>query len=233
MAWKPFIDVLWTAGIGLQGLLGVVLLAQKAWKRYPLFTIYSLFGLFVSATFYFLQGYSKIFFYGYWSAEAIAIVLGFGVVYEVFQHLFSNHKSILKQARLIFRWTAVALSCAALYVVLVQAPAASVLCNGVLVLEEAIRVVELGLLMFLFAASLALGFDWRHADFGIALGLGLFVAVELVVVTLRSQIGSRTSQWEVLNVVRILAFDTSLLVWLAYLLAPERAAGGKSFAVRL
>ena len=224
--WKPFIDVLWVAGIGLQGMLGVVLLTKKAWKTYPLFTTYSLFSLFASITSFFLQGYRKIYFYSYWLEEAITIVLGLGVVYEVFRHLFSNHKALLKRARLIFACTFVALFCVALSVVLVQALPDSMLRNRVLIFEEAIRVVELGLLMFLFAAALALGLPWRQAEFGIALGLGLFVAVELAVVALLTQV-DYGPQWKLLNVVRILAFDTSLVVWLHYLLAPEKAANGR------
>jgi hypothetical protein len=154
----------------------------------------------------------------------MAMILGFAVVYEVFQHLFSAHKALLKLAGLIFRWTVAALFCLALVVILVQSPGASSLGKAVLVLEEATRIVEVGLLMFLFGASAAFGLHWRQAEFGIALGLGLFVAIQLTTVTLLSQLGK--SAWEVLNVVRIFAFDTSLLVWLGYLLAPERATSG-------
>jgi hypothetical protein len=221
MTLKSFIDASSLTGIGLQGVLAVVLVGRKAWKRYPLFTIYSLFALVGAVTLYLLQGRRSIFFYSYWIEEAIAIVLGFGVVYEIFQHLFSAHKALLKLARLIFHWTVVALFCVAVSVVLVQAPVASMLRNGVLIFEEATRVVEVGLLMFLFAASAAFGLHWKQAEFGIALGLGLFVAVELTAVTLRSQFAAQ-STWNALNLVRILAFNTSLLVWLGYLLAPER-----------
>jgi hypothetical protein len=175
---------------------------------------------------YLVQQSRMLFFYGYWIGEAITILLGFGVVYELFRHLFSTHKARLKLARLIFRWTLVGLFCLAVSVVLAQPPVADMVRNGVLVLEEATRVVELGLLMVLFAASAAFGLHWKQAEFGIALGLGLFVAVELVATTLRSQIGLQRLQWQALDVVRILAFNTSLLVWLGYLLAPERATSG-------
>jgi hypothetical protein len=221
MTLKSLIDALWVAGIVLQGALAVVLLGRRAWRRFPLFTAYSLFVFVVSVAFYFLQRRPAIFFYVYWIEEAIAMILGFGVVYEVFQHLFSTHKALLKLAGLIFKLTVAALFCVALIVVIVQSPGASSLSKAVLVLEEATRIVEVGLLMFLFGASAAFGLHWKQAEFGIALGLGLFVAVQLTTVALRSQIGLQA--WQVLNVVSIVAFNTSLLVWLAYLLAPERA----------
>jgi hypothetical protein len=220
MTLKSLINVLTLAGTVLQGVLLVVLLSRKAWRRYPLFTSYALFGFVVSLLFYFLQRRPTIFFYSYWIQEAIAIVLGFCVVYEIFQHLFSTHKALLRLASLIFRWTVATLFCLALVVVLVKSPGASSLSKAVLVVEEATRIVEVGLLMFLFGASAAFGLHWKQAEFGIALGLGLFVAVQLATVTLRSQVGMQA--WEVLNVVSILAFNTSLLVWLGYLLAPER-----------
>jgi len=214
------------AGMVLQGVLSLVLLGRKAWRHFPVFTSYALFSFIMSVSVYLLQHQPKmVAFYSYWICEAITIVLGFGVVYEVFRHLFSNYKSVLKQARLGLRWTFVAFFCVALYVILVQAPPATIR-NGVLIFEEAIRVVELGLLIFLFAAALALGLHWRQAEFGIALGLGFFVAIELATVALRNQAGCG-SQWQALNVVRILSFDTSLLVWLVYLLAPERGTGGE------
>lgn len=221
---KSLIEAFWIAGMALQGGLCLVLLIKKAWKHFPLFTSYSLFSFITTVSIYAVQHTPKLFFYTFWIGEAITIVLGFGVVYEIFLHLFSTHKALLKLARLIFRWTIVALFCIALSVVLVQAPFTTMLRNSVLVFEEATRVVEVGLLMFLFAASAAFGLHWRQAEFGIALGLGLFVAVELAAATLRSQMHSHAGwPWEVLNLVRILAFNTSLLVWLGYLLAPERA----------
>ncbi|HET9284595.1 MAG TPA: hypothetical protein VFR24_21785 [Candidatus Angelobacter sp.] len=217
---KSLIDGLTLAGAVLQGALALVLLGRKAWKRYPLFTCYAIFGFAVSMMFFFLQRRPTIFFYGYWIQEAITISLGFAVVYEIFKNLFSTHEALLKLAGLIFRWTATALLCLGVAVILVQSPGTIHLGKAVLVLEEATRVVEVGLLMFLFGASAAFGLHWKQAEFGIALGLGLYVAVQLATVALRSQIGVQA--WQVMNVVSILAFDSSLLVWLGYLLAPER-----------
>ena len=226
MAVKSFIGALSLTGLVLQGVLVVVLLGRKAWKRYPLFTCYTLSGFIVSTALYFLQQRTTVFFYSYWIGEAVAIGLGFAVVYEVFKSLFSTHQALLKLAGVIFRWTATALLCLGIVVILVQSPGAAHLSKGlllskaVLVLEEATRIVEVGLLMFLFGACAAFGLHWKQAEFGIALGLGMFAAVQLATVALRSQIGVQA--WQVMNVVSILAFDSSLLVWLGYLLAPER-----------
>src|SRR6185437_2423093 len=226
MTLKSFTEFLSVVGVVLQGALAIVLLGRKAWKRYPLFTAYALYSFIGGMMLYFVQRHRMIYLYSYWIEETIAMGLGFAVVYEVFKSLFSTHQALLKFAGLIFRWTAVALLCLGVVVILVQLPGATNaskiawFSKAAFVLEEATRVVEVGLLMFLFGASAAFGLHWKQAEFGIALGLGLYVAVQLATITLRSQLGLKA--WHIMDVVSILAFDTSLLVWLGYLLAPER-----------
>ena len=74
--------------------------------------------------------------------------------------------------------------------------------------------------MFLFLASSAFGLHWRQNEFGVALGLGMFAAAELITVTLIGHVSAATAQ--TLNLARSISFCISLLIWLGYLLAPER-----------
>jgi prepilin signal peptidase PulO-like enzyme (type II secretory pathway) len=99
-----------------------------------------------------------------------------------------------------------------------------------MVVAEATRIVEVGLFMFLFLFSSAFGLHWRENVFGIALGLGVFAAVDLINVTMRSQFGSGVA--EVMNLVRMTAFNLSLLLWTVYLLAPERATSSAEIPKR-
>jgi len=100
---------------------------------------------------------------------------------------------------------------------------APVIGSGVMIVAEAARFVEMGLLMFLFLFSSAFGMHWRAHVFGIALGLGLFVAVDLVSVTLRAHLGSGAPA-EVLKLAKGLTFCLSVLTWAGYLLSPERVS---------
>jgi hypothetical protein len=54
------------------------------------------------------------------------------------------------------------------------------------------------------------------------LGLGIFVSVELVAVTMRSQLSPATHN--AFAIVRGFAYITSLLVWGTYMLLPERVS---------
>ena len=222
MTLASIIHDLWIAGMASQGLLVAVLISKNVWKKLPLFTCYALVNCLATATSYFLQNRPVAFFYSYWIGETIGIVLGFAVVYEVFKHLFSVHGALLKLASVIFRFAAAGLLCVGLVVIFVQTPVGiGNIGKGILVVEQATRIIEVGLLMFLFGCSSAFGLHWKQSEFGIALGLGLFATVELTAVTLRAQVGAQA--WDVLNIVRILAFNVSLLIWVGYFLAPERA----------
>ena len=60
---------------------------------------------------------------------------------------------------------------------------------AVMAVEQAVRVIEVGLLMILFICSARLACIGNRAEFGIALGLGFFATVELLAVTLRPMVG--------------------------------------------
>jgi hypothetical protein len=55
------------------------------------------------------------------------------------------------------------------------------------------------------------------------LGLGIFVAVELFAVTMRVQFGVAITP--TFNLLRMISFDASLLIWLGYIALPERVTG--------
>jgi hypothetical protein len=214
---------LWIGGIALQILLAGILLAKRAWQKYPFFTAYIFFNLFETAATFSVYQIRGAYFYAFWICEAICIVLGLAVVREIFTNIFSPHAALRRLATLIFRVAVVVLillACGAIYE---QSGNARSIANGVLLASEATRIVELGLIMFLFLSSSAFGLHWRQNEFGIALGLGTCAAVELVNVTLMPHLSPATAQ--VFSLVRSLAYSCSLLIWLGYLLAPpERPA---------
>src|SRR5215467_3181682 len=102
MELKSLIGALSLAGMVLQGVLVAVLLGRKTWKRYPLFTIYGIFSFAMAVMLNILELraalFQHVYFYSYYIQEAIAMILGFCVVYEIFRHLFSTHRALLKLA---------------------------------------------------------------------------------------------------------------------------------------
>jgi hypothetical protein len=206
------------ASIALQVVLAAILLAKRAWRKYPMFAAYVFFTLFETVATFPGNRTSTAYFYSFWTCEAIGIVLGLAVVREIFTNIFAPHAALRRLATLIFRVAVVALiilACGAMYE---QSGNARSIARVLMLATDATRIVELGLIMFLILSSSEFGLHWRQSEFGIALGLGTCAAVELVNVTLMTHLSPEAQQ--VLSLVRSLSFNGSLLIWLGYLLAP-------------
>jgi hypothetical protein len=207
----------------LQFVLAGVLVYRRSWLTFPFFTFYAIFNFAHTLIALGLRTNPKTYFYVYWIGEAISIILGFLVLYEVFKSIFSQHSALRKIATLIFTISLVILACVAFFILIHAGPRLTGnLSRSVIVLEEATRTIEVGLLAVLFMCAGAFGLHWRQSVFGIALGLGIFVSVELIAVTLRSQASPAANNE--FAIVRILAYMTSLIVWGTYMLLPEHAS---------
>src|ERR1051326_8005774 len=143
----------WLTSIGVQVLLAAILLSKRVWQKYPIFCAYSLFNLFEAAITYAVFGNKLVFFYAYWACEAVGIVLGLGVVREIFANVFSPHLALRKLTRIVFRLALAGLVILAAVVLYLQSGNAHGMVKGVLLAAEAARLVEVGLIMFLFLAS--------------------------------------------------------------------------------
>jgi hypothetical protein len=207
--------------IVLQVLLAVVVLAKRAWRSYPAFSAYVFFSVLETAVNSVLNHHGEVYFYTFFALEAIGLVLGLAVVREIFTNLFSPHPALRKLATVTFRVAVMGLIVLACAVFFAESGNARGIYRGIVLAEEAARIVELGVIMFLFLSSSAFGLHWRQNEFGIALGLGTCAAVELFNVTLIPHVGKEAAQ--IFNLVRSLSFNLSLLIWLGYLLVPERA----------
>ncbi|HEY2115322.1 MAG TPA: hypothetical protein VGJ51_09535 [Candidatus Angelobacter sp.] len=206
--------------IVLQVLLAMVVLTKRTWRSYPAFSTYVFFSVFEAAFISVLRHRGIGYFYPFWACEAIGIVLGLAVVREIFTNLFSPHPALRKLATVTFRVAVVALIVLACTVFYAESGNARGIANGIMLAEEAARIVELGLIMFLFLSSSAFGLHWRQNEFGIALGLGTCAAVELFNVTLMTHVSREAAQ--IFSLVRSCSFNLSLVIWLGYLLVPER-----------
>src|SRR5437899_1730489 len=230
MSLQALIHDVWIVGIGVQALLVLAILAKRSWHKYPFFSAYVFFNLFEAAITYAVFRKGMVYFYTFWICEAIGIVLGLAVVREIFTNLFPPNPALLKLATMIFGVAVimlVVLACGAIYI---QSADARGMVNAILLAAEATRIVEVGLIMFLFLCSSAFGLHWRQSVFGIALGLGTWAAVDLVNVTMMPHASPTASL--VFSLIRVLAFTFSLLIWFGYLIAPEHATSSAEIPKR-
>jgi len=216
----------WVTGPILLVLTGGALVKRRLVSELPVFFAYVAFHVFRSAVLFavhVLQVRQRVsyadYFYAYWAAQAVSIALGFMVINEIYRKLFQNYDVIRRFGTILFGCAAVVLLVVAV-VTAASAPGADTLgvVRAVVLLERSVRVMQCGLLLFLFLLSFHFGLPWRNYLFGIAMGFGVFASIELIAVAVRAQVGVTGAN--VLAQVNSLAYAFGLVIWVCYLVAP-------------
>jgi hypothetical protein len=215
----------WFAAVLVQAMLAAVLFAKKLWRRFPFFVSYATANFLLGIALYavYVSRLPRIVYFDvYWLSEGIGLFLGLAVVSEIFKNLLTPYPALRRLAAQIFRGATVflvLLGCVLIYAQPVGEQ--SRIQAAFFLVEQVGRILEVGLLVFLFVFASVFGLHWRQYLFGIALGLGIFVTVELVAVTLRTQFGFHANS--IFSMIRAISFNLSMFIWISYLLAPELA----------
>src|SRR5438874_4556042 len=108
-----FSDVLWLAGGLGQFTAGSLLVRRKLVRQFQAFFSYLVFHVAEQILAIFLYRHfgraSWPYLYEYWAAQAIGIALRFGVIYEIFLHVFQPYEGLRQAGRVGFRWAAIVL----------------------------------------------------------------------------------------------------------------------------
>jgi hypothetical protein len=95
--------------------------------------------------------------------------------------------------------------------------------QAILTAQRCVRIIQVGMVLFLLFFAQYLGVSRRQHSFGIALGFGFFAMVELSLVAswVGDHLNSRSAE-----LVNMVAYNCTLLIWLGYVLAktPVREA---------
>ncbi len=125
----------------------------------------------------------------------------------------------------LFRWVTIGLLIAALALTVYAGGNRSDRSWFVMnMLDRTALILQAGLLAGLFLFSRYLTLSWRKQVFGIALGLGVYAIVDLVVAAILSQTG--ILHVRSLDYASMAAYHCSVLIWMFYLLARERSRPG-------
>jgi hypothetical protein len=215
---------LWLTPALVRVAIVAIMLRGKLHQQFPFFFTYTAYHVLQSGILlYLLQQEPWVYFYSYWSAQAISFVLGFAVIYEIVGHVLRSYEALWALGRKLFFGTAGLLVLLAVSTA-VDASTTSdynALMAWIFVAERGLRMVQCGLLASLIVFSGYFAITWRHHIFGIALGLGMYASVELAATAVRSEVG-----WighETYSLVTRVAYACATLIWAAYLLRPEPA----------
>ncbi len=153
-------------------------------------------------------------FYLYWVCSAVSVAFGFGVIHEVFVDVFRAFHTLRDLGTVLFKWAGlVMLLVAGVVSVSTNATDMPPWMQAIVTTQRCVRIVQVGMVLFLLFFAHYMGVSRRARSFGIALGFGTFAVVELALVA--SWVGNHLGNpW--VSLLNMTAYNASLLTWLGY-----------------
>src|SRR5689334_3065586 len=221
-------ELIWIASPILQLFCVFLLFKRKLLPQFRFLASFFVFNTIKAGVLYLCYHYSSpqswTYYSAYWVGTAMQDLFMIAVLYELFCAAFKPFAGLQDLAKVLFRWAAASIFFIA-FLVFVSIPSTqglkfNWLILGVYDFERIVRVMECALLMFLFIGSNHLGVSKRNRVFGFALGFGIDAFFQLIVYSAmaNAHISSLHSLGEILPVV----YFASLLIWVSYLVQPER-----------
>ena len=182
---KPFFYVLWAIHPILEVGIAALMFRRGLLRHFKFFFVYILAQLVTFAVLfpaYVWRSYSATF-YVYWCMNAVSVTCGFLVIHEVFVDVFKSFHTLRDLGTVLFKWAGL--------VMLLVAGVVSVSTNSsemppweqaIVTSQRCVRIIQIGMVLFLLFFSHYVGVSRRQHSFGMALGFGCFSTVELVLI---------------------------------------------------
>jgi len=179
-------SIQWTLAIA--GMLGPAFVASVMLRRglrskFSFFFSYIVLYILIVAMGLAAYLYScPIFYHVNWVLGSLMMLMEVGIIYEVLVNTLKSYSALVDLAKILFRWAAVFLLFTALVTALAtNGQQATKLEAALTVVQHCIRLMQCGLLLFLLVFENRLGVSWRNHGVAIALGLGIYAAIDLTV----------------------------------------------------
>jgi len=207
---------LWITPIVLQGVIASVMVCRRLAGVFPLFFSYTFLVLTRDVALLFVRypgdAYSSV----YWWGEGIAVLLGLGVVVEVIWHLIRPY-SFLRKFALRFFWIVALAALAAGIMMLLSTEnlgQADPVLEAIILLERSARFLQACLLIVLILLMSRLGLTWHYYAIGIALGFGVYSAVDLALLEVRAKLHLIAN--DTFRLLEPAAYNLAVLIWALY-----------------
>jgi hypothetical protein len=173
--------------------------------------------------------YSAIFYIS-WISTAISVALGFMVIHEAFLDVFRPFHTLRDLGTVLFKWAGlVMLLVAGVVSVSTSSSELAAWVQAIMTAQRCVRIIQVGMVLFLLFFARYLGVSRRQHSFGIALGFGTFAVVELTLIA--SWTGNHLGN-TAMNLINMGAYNATLLIWLGYTLAKSPARDASSTLLR-
>jgi hypothetical protein len=214
---------LWIAHPLLQAGIAGLMLHRGMHRKFKFFFTYVVTQILTFAVIFpaFLRQEYSVYFYLYWFSNAISVVLGFKIIHEIFLDVFRSFHTLRDLGTVLFKWAGLVMLLVA-GVVSVSSDSSQMVpwMQAIVTTQRCVRIIQVGMVLFLLFFSRYLGVSRRQHSFGFALGFGSFAMVELALIA--SWVGQHLGTLSTM-LVNMTAYNLTLLIWLGYVLSNSEA----------
>jgi hypothetical protein len=214
---KVLYYALWIAHPVLQMGIAALMLRRGLHRDFKFFFGYILTQIVTFAVVfpaYVWHSYSAAFYLS-WACEALSVAFGFAVIHEVFVDVFRAFHTLRDLGTVLFKWAGlVMLLVAGVVSVSSNSPEVTPWMQAIITSLRCVRIIQVGMVLFLLFFAHYVGISRRQRSFGIALGFGSFAVIELVLIS--SWIGKHLGNSTTLGMLNMTAYNATLMVWLGY-----------------
>src|ERR1700686_2981643 len=216
---------LWIAHPVLQTVIAIAMLRRGQHRPFKFFFAYIVTQIMTFAVvFPIYRYYYSAAFYVSWISTAISVALGFMVIHEAFLDVFRPFHTLRDLGTVLFKWAGlVMLLVAGVVSVSTRSSDIAPWVQAIMTAQRCVRIIQVGMVLFLLFFARYLGVSRRQHSFGIAFGFGAFAMVELGLIA--SWAGYHFGEVSI-GLVNMAAYNCTLLIWLDYTLikSPAREA---------
>jgi hypothetical protein len=222
---------LWIAQPVMQTVIAIAMFRRGQHRAFKFFFAYIIaqiltFAVICPTYLYSLSAY----FYISWFATAVSVALGFQVIHEAFLDVFRPFHTLRDLGSVLFKWAGlVMLLVAGVVSVSTRSSDTAPWVEAIMTAQRCVRIIQVGMVLFLLFFARYLGVSRRQHSFGVALGFGTFALVELALIA--TWAGYRLSDVS-MSLINMAAYDCALFIWLGYTLAKSPAREASSTLLR-
>lgn len=220
--------VIWFAITALELYLVVLVFWRKVFVSLPLFSTYICFILLKGGALWLLYAHraGALYYWVFWTSEVLTLMFAFLIIWELFGGMLEAFPTMATfcRATLLLVLSALLLTC-----LLPEPLTASGVTRSFVLLQRSMRYVQAGLLVCLFAMAGYFRLPLNSWQRGIALGYGVYAALELANYALVAHLWLRYERaWSVTSQ---LSYLLALLLWSYYLTVPARLPEARAGAL--
>ncbi|HEX3819782.1 MAG TPA: hypothetical protein VHW45_05605 [Candidatus Sulfotelmatobacter sp.] len=214
---------LWLAHPLLEGGVAIFMFKRGMLRQFRFFFGYILTQLLTFAVLFssYRWGSGTALFYMYWVCNALSVTCGFLVIHEIFVDVFRHFHTLRDLGTVLFKWAGlVMLLVAGVVSVSTNSSDLSPWLQAIITSQRCVRMIQVGMVLFLLFFAHYVGVSRRQHSFGIALGFGSFAVTELILIC--SFVGKHLDgPW--MSIVNMTAYNLSLGLWFGYVMVKRPA----------